>query len=696
MELLGVELLDESLQRGHEARGKVAILQEHPLAGFAAVLDAGDRLRALALAQADGVDVREHVERLRQLLDVGHRITTHGEDVNQRDGGARVAVTSLQVQRRRLEEESPELLFHHIHEGLHDTIRPQCEHQQGLLDRRALHLEVVRPLGLHRVVTVEDRLPSREVRGELPDEAVENVAERLQHVHTLPADICQPLAVRRLILLLRAGQPSDQGHDFWQLQLLLYLLAFEGEHDRVQELVLFEEAAADHHEQEGDEGSEELGEALVLVLLRLCQVNGFLEHKDEPVERELIHRVDDAEIADDEVQGGAAHGVVLIDLPDLCNLLPRDLLLLHLLLDLRPDLLGVAQSLDELLVVQDVAGGRAQERQNLVLEFLQLRLGLRGIDHQFHALLFGLRLLRGHHDAEHLILQTVQRSHEVQNPDGDADLRREVRVRQLGCHIQLEVLGPLDRRVAEAHHEQVALFECRFLEDGIQDGVEHLLDVFQQDGVAELDCVLQLADIAGHGQPDHLQLLAPGPLHPLVGLPLRVDHQRPAACGGDDDAVLHREVVVGQPIDGPLLDHHRLPEDVDEVGALFVRDLLGHLGLPPRRLEVPAVLAGEGPCVCDHAGGYERVPREEFVLLRKLVDGGRPTVLLPAEAVDELRRVSELDLAHLHLLGQLVLLRHSVVVISFELRQLVLDGLQLRLRRSQLRHCHLETCLGVG
>ena len=51
-------------------------------------------------------------------------------------------------------------------------------------------------------------------------------------------------------------------------------------------------------------------------------------------------------------------------------------------------------------------------------------------------------------------------------------------------------------------------------------------------------------------------------LDPLECLALRVDHERPAAAAGDDDAVLRREPVARQALDVPVAHarrvHHKL------------------------------------------------------------------------------------------------------------------------------------------
>ena len=77
----------------------------------------------------------------------------------------------------------------------------------------------------------------------------------------------------------------------------------------------------------------------------------------------------------------------------------------------------------------------------------------------------------------------------------------------------------------------LTLFKCLFEQQGLQTGVQLLPDVLDQDGGAKLDAVLQCAHVVWVGELYYLQVAPPlRVLHPLVGLALRVDHQRPG-CG---------------------------------------------------------------------------------------------------------------------------------------------------------------------
>ena len=89
------------------------------------------------------------------------------------------------------------------------------------------------------------------------------------------------------------------------------------------------------------------------------------------------------------------------------------------------------------------------------------------------------------------------------------------------------------------HRIPTHLFEGLLQEYGLQDGIQLLSNVLQETGVAELEAVLQGAHVVGVRELDDLQLV--DLLHvfdPLVGLALRVDHQRPAVGMLHDDGVV--------------------------------------------------------------------------------------------------------------------------------------------------------------
>ena len=62
----------------------------------------------------------------------------------------------------------------------------------------------------------------------------------------------------------------------------------------------------------------------------------------------------------------------------------------------------------------------------------------------------------------------------------DGCLRQVVGISQLGGDVELEVLRVLDGRVTQLDTEAAALLECLFQQQGLQDGIQLLLNVLKQ------------------------------------------------------------------------------------------------------------------------------------------------------------------------------------------------------------------------
>ena len=62
----------------------------------------------------------------------------------------------------------------------------------------------------------------------------------------------------------------------------------------------------------------------------------------------------------------------------------------------------------------------------------------------------------------------------------DGCLRQVVGVPQLGGDVELEVLRVLDGGVTQLDTEAAALLECLFQQQGLQDGIQLLLNVLKQ------------------------------------------------------------------------------------------------------------------------------------------------------------------------------------------------------------------------
>mmetsp|Transcript_42097 Transcript_42097/g.120885 ORF Transcript_42097/g.120885 Transcript_42097/m.120885 type:complete len:245 (+) Transcript_42097:991-1725(+) len=242
-----------------------------------------------------------------------------------------------------------------------------------------------------------------------------------------------------------------------------------------------------------------------------------------------------------------------------------------------------------------------------------------------------------------------------------------MRVGQRGSHEEAELVVVRYVLVPQLDHKRGSVAYLLLLEHWLQRGVQRLANVLQQHPLPELNAQLHCLQQARVRKLARAHAAVAGDLpvrlDVLVRLPLRIDHQRPPPGVGNDDAVLHRQVVVRQAADGPLLDDDWLAQHVDQVGALLVGYAALVLRGQPQIHEVYPVLSRERPSVAHHASGHQGVPRQQLVLLTESLHGLRPAVLFTAEALDELVGVAQLDDAHVHVLLQLVLLLHGAVVV---------------------------------
>ena len=71
--------------------------------------------------------------------------------------------------------------------------------------------------------------------------------------------------------------------------------------------------------------------------------------------------------------------------------------------------------------------------------------------------------------------------------DLDRGFRQVVRIPQLGCDVELEVVGVLNGGVAKLDTQAAALLERLLEQERLQDGVQLFLDVLKQDLVWEIE-----------------------------------------------------------------------------------------------------------------------------------------------------------------------------------------------------------------
>ena len=230
-----------------------------------------------------------------------------------------------------------------------------------------------------------------------------------------------------------------------------------------------------------------------LVFLRI--LDRVLKEHDEPGQRVLVHglHVGQARDAEEEVAGISRDLLVLK--PSLINLLLSLLCDLLLHVNLVRELLGRGNHVDCRLILENVALGRAEDLNDLVLNLLELSGILSRLEHQFDLLLLKLRPFHGHSQRKELIFQALLGDHEVQEGHLDTDFWQVVRVPKFGCDVKVELGVVLNHRVAQLDADAAALLEGRSRQQRLEGGIELLSNVLEENWEAKLDAVLEFSDV---------------------------------------------------------------------------------------------------------------------------------------------------------------------------------------------------------
>mmetsp|Transcript_31624 Transcript_31624/g.81841 ORF Transcript_31624/g.81841 Transcript_31624/m.81841 type:complete len:256 (+) Transcript_31624:902-1669(+) len=151
-------------------------------------------------------------------------------------------------------------------------------------------------------------------------------------------------------------------------------------------------------------------------------------------------------------------------------------------------------------------------------------------------------------------------------------------------------------------------------------------------------------------------MLALHVLHPLVGLPLRVDHERPALAARDKDAVVHAHVVRGQPPDVPLAHLHRARQRCAQAGVVAHGHCRPAAPRHPVVHQPDAVAAGEGAVVGDAGGRDEDVAHQQLHRLPQRVRRLLPPHPLVRQRARQLARALQPLLRDVRLVVEVLLL----------------------------------------
>ena len=134
---------------------------------------------------------------------------------------------------------------------------------------------------------------------------------------------------------------------------------------------------------------------------------------------------------------------------------------------------------------------------------------------------------------------------------------------------------------------------------------------------------------ASHTSPSpHLELVGLLPVHdPEAALPLRVHQQWVAAGPRDHDAVLNRQLVSGQALEGPFADLGVVHQELGDLGGGRRREGGGGLGDQLKGRYVRGDRVGEIRRVSQGRKGGKMRPGPENVIGRMLPSG--PTLMPP-------------------------------------------------------------------
>ena len=275
-------------------------------------------------------------------------------------------------------------------------------------------------------------------------------------------------------------------------------------------------------------------------------LDGEQEQVHVRVQRELVHGIDRGEVVQHEVQNRRAHRARPVERRRRLDFFSRLLGDGEGFRHLVGRHLGVVERVDELDVVQQRARGVGEQIQKLVLQLGDGALAGGDFLHQVVLLPVEIGALLLYDDVEQLRLQSLFLHREVYDGHLRAHLGGVVRVVQLRGEVQLEVGRVVHLLVAELDRQRVAFLDEGLAQHGLEDGVDLLLHVLNEHGVAELDGVLHAAHHVRHVQSHHLQTVRLlHVLDPLVALALRVDQKRPPVPARHHHAVLRGEGVRG-------------------------------------------------------------------------------------------------------------------------------------------------------
>ena len=458
-----VDLLQDFLQGLEPAGEEVAVLEHDPQAPRATRLDKLLGLGTHALPQRHvlelGTGLESHL--LTQFEDIEGRVRARTEDEDHWGHGSGLVVYSRVIQNRWENVLLAHLLDHVLRDPHGDPVDPEAPQQEELLKDVEPVGQVLRKLLVFGRLVIVVLLPGFLV----PLDAFQDGAEGVDLVHILclhisrgghvlvlirqlnevfPALVRDPVKGLLPISLLKAEVTLEEEVKLLSIKLSVRFQELDGHLEGEHELVLLKEAKTRVVVHVEGQSLNDVPQSDVQVRILLGLGKRSIKDGEEGGQRVLVHVENGRERVHDEEEDRASLGGRSVPRPHHVNLLSRFLGLLKLLGNLHGLKLGLLQGVDELLIVQDVAGSIAEFVQKSVLELLQQGLVLGHVLDKLLPSLLQVKALVPDSHVQELRLETLL-GHTVVDDGGLAsDLRTVLWIRELRGQVEPEAVVPLD------------------------------------------------------------------------------------------------------------------------------------------------------------------------------------------------------------------------------------------------------------
>mmetsp|Transcript_125573 Transcript_125573/g.390935 ORF Transcript_125573/g.390935 Transcript_125573/m.390935 type:complete len:390 (+) Transcript_125573:1853-3022(+) len=317
-----VHVLQDLLQ-GTEPRGQqVAILEHHPVSTLVACLDAllGHAAHALAEGHKLELGARE-AEHVAQLGHVALRIGPWGEDEDDGHLLVRLLKDLVVHERRWLHVVVTELIGYEALCGGDHPVRPEATYDQDLLEESNLVFVVARHvhrLGRLRLVPL---VPLVAVAFDIVANPFDVVAQRLQQLQVLPAALRDPREGARILDLLQGRVALHVEVKLARVEVVV-AVQDHGRHLEAEEkLVHLKDAHTSVVVHRLRHLLADILQPVVHDLVRLGLLQGRAEDAKVAPKGILVHLADAHQARHREIQDGAAHCHLPVQVPRLVNLL---------------------------------------------------------------------------------------------------------------------------------------------------------------------------------------------------------------------------------------------------------------------------------------------------------------------------------------------------------------------------------------